>query len=114
MTGLVLNVTELVLNMTEIVLNMTRFDFFFNHMGPAQIALLVYFFLKSKYFQHVLVTIFLLYDDYSSRHISFYVHGLNKHYDGKITLIPILIFHITLIGWKTPAPTCLAEVLRLI
>ena len=45
MTGLVLNMTGLVPNMTEIVQNITGFDFFFNHMGPAQPGLLVLFLL---------------------------------------------------------------------
>ena len=40
-TGLISNMTAVVLNITEIVLNMTGFDFFFNHMGPAQPSLLV-------------------------------------------------------------------------
>ena len=45
MTAFVLSMTRLVLYMTEIVLEMTGFDFFFNHMGPAQPGLLVQFIL---------------------------------------------------------------------
>ena len=55
MTGFVLNITGLVLNMTEIILNMTGFDFFFNHMGPAQPGVLVYL-KRKKFFESLAVS----------------------------------------------------------
>ena len=41
MTGFVLKKNGLVLKQSDIVINMTGFDFFLNHMGPAQPSLLV-------------------------------------------------------------------------